>query len=42
MHKFSPWTEEELTVVSTVLLIIGVIAFVIAFAAAFQSSAHFG
>lgn len=42
MHKFSPWTEEEFSILSTVVLLVGVIVFLLAFASAFQSSARWG
>ncbi len=41
MHLFSPWKEEEeFTVLSTVLLMIGVIVVLLAFGSAILSSAH--
>ncbi len=41
MHLFSPWKEEEeFTVVSTVLLMIGVFVVLLALGSAILSSAH--
>ncbi len=41
MHLFSPWKEEEeFTVISAVLLVIGVVLFLFAFTAAIHSSAY--
>lgn len=41
MHLFSPWKqEEEFTVISTIVLIAGVVLFLLALTTAFMSSAR--